>query len=258
MSTLRPGTRGRRPECVPIAVTNRGGAWFPSLLPSTLVSWRTSDRTARVPPWQRGTRRRLDHLRKKRVHLGWAIFALTAAALAAGLALDLRLGAYSTLVYHFVDVALALIAVLLTTRRPEHPISWVLALTALGWALGGIAHPYAVEAIVANPGSLPGGMAAAWIDNWLWLPALALPMSVLLVLMPDGRLASRRWWPAPAAVAVGTLLGRSPSRPPRRSISERPGASRTHSLLIHPPSSGPASPVPFSSSQGWSRHWRSS
>jgi signal transduction histidine kinase len=146
-----------------------------------------------------------DHLRKKRVHLGWAIFALTAAALAAGLALDLHLRAYSTLVYHFVDVALALIAVLLTTRRPEHPISWVLALTAFGWALGGIAHPYAVEALVANPGSLPGGMAAAWIDNWL--PALALPMSVLLVLMPDGRLASRRWWPAPAAVAVGTLLG---------------------------------------------------
>ena len=147
------------------------------------------------------------HLRQKRVHLGWAIFALTAAALAAGLALDLHLRAYSTLVYHFVDVALALIAVLLTTRRPEHPISWVLALTAFGWALGGIAHPYAVEAIVANPGSLPGGIAAAWIDNWLWLPALALPMSVLLVLMPDGRLASRRWWPAPAAVAVGTLLG---------------------------------------------------
>jgi signal transduction histidine kinase len=145
------------------------------------------------------------HLRK-RVHLGWAMFALTAAALAAGFALDLHLGAYSALGYNFVDVVIALIAVLLTTRRPEHPISWVLVLTAIGWALGGISHPYAVEALVANPGSLPGGIAAAWIDNWYWLPALVLPMSALLVLMPDGQLVSRRWWPAPAAAAVGTVL----------------------------------------------------
>ena len=147
------------------------------------------------------------HLRERRVHLGWALFALTAAALAAGIALDLHLSAYSTLVYHGVNASLALIAVLLTTRRPEHPISWVLAITAFGWAFGGLAHPYAVQALVADPASLPVGLAAAWIDNWFWLPALALPMSLLLVLMPDGRLASRRSWPAPAAVAVGTLLG---------------------------------------------------
>ena len=56
------------------------------------------------------------HLGQQRVTLGWAIFALTAAAVAAGIALDLHVGAYTTLVYHFVGVALALIAVLLTAR----------------------------------------------------------------------------------------------------------------------------------------------
>ena len=38
-------------------------------------------------------------------------------------------------------------------------------------------------------------------------PGLALPLCVLLVSMPDGHLASRRWWPIPAAVVVGTVLG---------------------------------------------------
>jgi signal transduction histidine kinase len=138
--------------------------------------------------------------------LGWTVCALTSAALAAALVLDLHTGTYKTLVYLGVSVALALIGVLLTTRRPEHPISWVLAITAFGWAIGGLAYAYAVQALVADPGFLPGGLAAAWVDNWWWLPALALPLSALLLLMPDGRLASRRWWPVPAAVTIGTVM----------------------------------------------------
>ena len=78
---------------------------------------------------------------------------------------------------------------------------------ALWGTVGGLCYAYAVEALVADPGSLPGGLVAAWFDNWWWLPGLALPLGALLVLMPDGHLASRRWWPVPAAVAVGTLLG---------------------------------------------------
>ena len=35
-------------------------------------------------------------------------------------------------------------------------------------------HAYAVEALVAGPGSVPGGLAAAWVDNWWWLPGLVV------------------------------------------------------------------------------------
>jgi signal transduction histidine kinase len=94
----------------------------------------------------------------------------------------------------------------LTTRRPEHPISWVIALSAAGTAILCFAYAYAVEALVAGSGSLPGGTAAAWIDNWGWVPSLALLPCALLLLMPDGRLGDRRWWPVPAALVLGTLL----------------------------------------------------
>ena len=144
---------------------------------------------------------------RRGVRLGWALFALTSAVSVAALALDLHTGTYKTLVYLGVNVVLGLIGVLLTTRRPKHPISWLLAAIALWGTIGGLAYAYAVEALVADPGSLPGGVAAAWVDNWWWLPGLALPLSALLLLMPDGRLTSRRWWPVPAAVALGTVLG---------------------------------------------------
>jgi signal transduction histidine kinase len=102
--------------------------------------------------------------------------------------------------------ALALVGAVLTTRKPEQPISWGFATTALLWAIGSGAYAYAVEALVADPGSLPGGLAAAWLDNWFWLPALVLPISLLLLVVPDGRLLSPSWRPVLLAVIGGTAL----------------------------------------------------
>ena len=144
--------------------------------------------------------------RERRARLGWGVFALTSTAVVAALALDVQSGSYEGLVFLGVNVVLALIGLLLTTRRPEHPISWVLAITAFWGSIGGLLYAYAIEALVEDPGSLPGGLAAAWFDNWWWLPGLALPLSALLLLMPDGHLVSRGWWPVPTAVAAGTIL----------------------------------------------------
>ena len=142
-----------------------------------------------------------------KVRLGWAVFAMTSIAWAVAVVLDLHTGNYGTLAYVCVAEAMALMGVLLTTRIPQHRISWVVAIAALWWGITGLANAYAVEALVEDPGSLPAGVAAAWFDGWAWLPGLALFLCALLVLMPDGRLASRRWWPAPASVAIGTVLG---------------------------------------------------
>jgi signal transduction histidine kinase len=142
-----------------------------------------------------------------KVRLGRVVFALTSAVLVSALALDLDAGSYKTLAYLGANAVLALLGVLLTTRMPEHPIAWVLVIMALWGSAGGLVYAYAVEALVAAPGSLPGGLVAAWFDNWWWLPGFALPLSALLLLMPNGRLASPRWRPVPAVVVIGTVLG---------------------------------------------------
>src|SRR6476619_4758587 len=148
-----------------------------------------------------------DAHRGPKVQLGRAVFALTSTAFLVAVALDVDAGTYKTLPYLGLNVVIALIALLLTTRRPQHRVSWVLAGTALWGMVGGVFYGYAVGALVSDPGSRPGGIVAAWFDNWWWLPDLALPLCALLLLMPDGRLASRRWWPVPAAVVVGTVFG---------------------------------------------------
>jgi signal transduction histidine kinase len=131
---------------------------------------------------------------------------LTSVLLLAALVLDLHTGSYRQLLYLVIAEALALVGAVLTTRKPEQPISWGFATTALLWAIGSGAYAYAVEALVADPGSLPGGLAAAWLDNWFWLPALVLPISLLLLVVPDGRLLSPSWRPVLLAVIGGTAL----------------------------------------------------
>ena len=138
--------------------------------------------------------------------MGWALAGLASALLLIALGLDLHTGSYRQLNFLLSTAALAGIGFVLTTRKPEQAISWGFAVTAVGWALGGVAYAYATEALVAEPGSLPGGLAAAWLDNWLWLPGLALPMSLLLLVVPDGRLLSPRWRPVVVAVVAGVVL----------------------------------------------------
>ena len=140
------------------------------------------------------------------VLLGRAVFAATSVACAVAVALDLHTGTHATLAYVGATEVLALTALLLTTRMPAHRMSWVLAATALLWGIANLAFAYAVEALVADPGRLPGGTAAAWFDNWAWLPGLALFLCGLLLLMPDGRLASSRWRPVAGTVAAGTVI----------------------------------------------------
>jgi signal transduction histidine kinase len=137
---------------------------------------------------------------------GLAVFAATGVACAIAVGLDLHNGNYKPLPYAGLAAALGAIGFVLTSRMPRHRISWVMAAGGLWWAVGALANAWAVEALVTSPGSLPGGLAAAWFDSWAWLPGLTVFASALLVLMPDGHLASRRWWPVLAATAGGCAL----------------------------------------------------
>jgi hypothetical protein len=106
---------------------------------------------------------------------------------------------------HIVPVIFATIGLLIATRLPRHPIGWLFLYAGLGFALQALSEEYAIFALMARPGALPGGEFAAWIDNWLWVPLLGPVLVLLFLLFPDGRLLSRRWWLAIAVLAAGTL-----------------------------------------------------
>ena len=62
----------------------------------------------------------------------------------------------------------------------------------------------------ASPGSLPFPVGMAGINDWLWVPAVGLLGTFLLLLFPDGRLPSRRWRPLAwlsGAVILSLIIG---------------------------------------------------
>ena len=71
---------------------------------------------------------------------------------------------------------------------PTNPIGWICLVIGLILALEAVADGYHVYALQTRPGSLPGGEYMAWLGNWLWVPAVFLVGTFMVLLFPDGRL----------------------------------------------------------------------
>jgi len=93
--------------------------------------------------------------------------------------------ALNTLVYLAVGAVVA-------TRRPAHPIGWLLLAAGLAGALQLLCGEYAATTLVLGPGRLPYGPTAAWL-SYMLQPAAVIILFFLLLLFPAGRLLASRW-----------------------------------------------------------------
>jgi hypothetical protein len=94
---------------------------------------------------------------------------------------------------------------LVAARRPGIPIGWLLLAEGLVWELVGSLDAYVRDVSVAGPGGLSSGVVAAWVLNWVWIPAFGVQV-LLFLLFPDGRLPGRRWRVVLWLAAVGSVL----------------------------------------------------
>src|SRR5215470_11531228 len=94
-----------------------------------------------------------------------------------------------------MNLGVPVVGFVLASRRPGNCVGWLLLVGSLALGLGGFASAYALHALVADPGSLPAGRAAAWLSSWIWVIAIAV-LAFVFMLFPTGRLRSRRWRPA--------------------------------------------------------------
>ena len=92
-----------------------------------------------------------------------------------------------------IIAALALSGAALTHLRPTNVIGWLLLFSGLLQVTNVSADAYATRALTDPDGSLPLGLAMAWLASWTWMPSLLLVALVLPALYPTGRAPSRYW-----------------------------------------------------------------
>jgi hypothetical protein len=104
---------------------------------------------------------------------------------------DVSIGA---LVGGALFLAFPLVGALIASKRPENAVGWLCLAVGLMWTLLGMLDYYSYYG-AATPGSVPFPVVMAGISDSMWVPAMGILGTYVLLLFPDGRLPSSRWRP---------------------------------------------------------------
>jgi signal transduction histidine kinase len=84
------------------------------------------------------------------------------------------------------------LGVVLAERRPANPIGWIFCGLGLLAAVVAVTNEYARWALIYEAGRPPGGVYAAWLQEWAWMPMIAA-LGAVGWMFPEGRFLSPRW-----------------------------------------------------------------
>lgn len=145
--------------------------------------------------------------------LAWSMCVLSLVLTAISLVLLVLNRSHSgvdTFDYWIEDVVLAVfsstVGAMISSRRRENLIGWIMCAIGLIAGVDHLCAQYATYALLAEPGSLPGGAALSWIRAWIWVPHIGF-FVFLGLLFPNGQLPSRRWRSVAWISAIITLIG---------------------------------------------------
>jgi hypothetical protein len=147
--------------------------------------------------------------------LAWSLWLATMALCAGGLVatlvltrpLTLKVLAQGAAFAAAFPLGYATVGLVLGLRRPANPIGWLFATSGLVWALTIPFDPWLDELILSHRPLPLAAKLGAVIGEFNWAPAIAYGITLPALLVPDGRLRSRRWRPVVAAAAVGPVVG---------------------------------------------------
>jgi hypothetical protein len=112
-----------------------------------------------------------------------------------------------------LDLALPypILGALVVSKQPRSAIGWIFCTVGLLQGVNYFSGQYGRYALLVGPDTFPGGRAMIWLESWTWIPSLALLVTFLLLLFPNGRLPGPRWrwvaWLAAVGIVLATGLG---------------------------------------------------
>jgi signal transduction histidine kinase len=101
----------------------------------------------------------------------------------------------------------AAVGTLIAHRQPRNTMGWLLLVVGTFWAVGLTLGIYADYGINVNPGAVPAPALVNALGVWMWVPAVGIMGTFVLLLYPDGHLPTPRWrWLSWLSAAVMTVL----------------------------------------------------
>jgi hypothetical protein len=155
---------------------------------------------------------------RTRTTLAWLLWLTAFGCCAAGLVVTLAVtrpltfgvlaeGAAFALAF---PLGYATVGLVMTLRRPGNPIGWLYAAAGLAWSWTIPFDPWITQ-LLRDHRPLPLlARLVAVVGDVGWAPAITLGVTLPALLLPDGRLRSRRWLVVVATAVAGvaiTLLG---------------------------------------------------
>ena len=142
--------------------------------------------------------------------LAWSLSGVALALLVLNVVLSIRADALGSdgifvFVYPIFLLAFATVGSLIASRQPRNAIGWVFIGTGLAWAVLGAADAYAAYALSIGEEASLAARTADWVNIWFYGPGIFLPVTLLLLLFPDGRVPSPRWRPVLWLTILGNI-----------------------------------------------------
>ena len=107
--------------------------------------------------------------------------------------------------HYLVGVGAATVGALLASRRPAHPVGWLLLVFGLASAVTGVATGYAYYLVATRPQDLTAAGGAALLGYLSFLP-IPVAMNLIMLLTPTGSLPSPRWRLPVAILLAATVV----------------------------------------------------